>query len=191
MNPNRLRTIFPDAEAIPADFRINDLILQTEYLVNGELRYWDGPSQEVRSPICLKTTAGTSRKKIGSYPLLSEDAVLEALDAAVKAYDNGKGLWPTMPVEARINRIEEFVFRFKTKKDEIVKLLMWEIGKSYQDSVKEFDRTVEYIMDTVDALKELDRVSSRFVIEQGIIGQIRRAPLGVTLCMGPFNYPFK
>jgi glyceraldehyde-3-phosphate dehydrogenase (NADP+) len=189
MNPNRLRTIFPDAEAIPADFRINDLILQTEYLVNGELRYWDGPSQEVRSPICLKTTAGTSRKKIGSYPLLSEDAVLEALDAAVKAYDNGKGLWPTMPVEARINRIEEFVFRFKTKKDEIVKLLMWEIGKSYQDSVKEFDRTVEYIMDTVDALKELDRVSSRFVIEQGIIGQIRRAPLGVTLCMGPFNYP--
>ena len=42
---------------------------------------------------------------------------------------------------------------------------------------------------TAQALKELDRVSSRFVIEQGIIGQIRRAPLGVSLCMGPFNYP--
>ena len=32
-------------------------------------------------------------------------------------------------------------------------------------------------------------ISSRFQIEQGIIGQIRRSPLGVVLCMGPFNYP--
>lgn len=189
MNPEQLINLFPTEEEIPADFRIREPVFQTEYLVNGELRDWDGPFQEVLAPICLKTSAGFIRKKIGSYPLLSEAAVLEVLDAAVKAYDNGKGLWPTMPVEERISRVEEFVFRFKTKKEEIVKFLMWEIGKSYQDSVKEFDRTVEYIIATIDALKELDRVSSRFVIAEGIIGQIRRAPLGVTLCMGPFNYP--
>ncbi len=34
----------------------------------------------------------------------------------------------------------------------------------------------------------MDRNSSRMVIEQGIIGQIRWAPLGVVLCMGPYNY---
>lgn len=189
MSPKQLINLFPAENELPADFRIREPIFQTEYLVNGELRYWDGPSQEVLSPICIKTSAGLVRKKIGSYPLLSGATVLEALDAAVKAYNNGKGLWPTMPVEERIGRMEEFVFRFKTKKEEIVKFLMWEIGKSYQDSVKEFDRTVEYIIATIQAVKELDRVSSRFVIEQGIIGQIRRAPLGVTLCMGPFNYP--
>jgi glyceraldehyde-3-phosphate dehydrogenase (NADP+) len=66
---------------------------------------------------------------------------------------------------------------------------MWEICKNYADSCKEFDRTVDYINDTINAYKELDRSSSRFQIEQGIIGQIRRAPLGVVLCMGPFNYP--
>lgn len=70
-----------------------------------------------------------------------------------------------------------------------MKLLMWEIGKTLADAEKEFDRTVDYIRQTIDALKDLDRVSSRFVIEQGIIGQIRRAPLGVVLCMGPYNYP--
>jgi glyceraldehyde-3-phosphate dehydrogenase (NADP+) len=43
------------------------------------------------------------------------------------------------------------------KKAEVVKLLMWEIGKSYKDSVKEFDRTVQYIKDTIEALKDLDR----------------------------------
>jgi glyceraldehyde-3-phosphate dehydrogenase (NADP+) len=66
---------------------------------------------------------------------------------------------------------------------------MWEIGKSRPDSEKEFDRTVVYVRDTLNALKDLDRASSRFTIEDGVIGQIRRAPLGVTLCMGPFNYP--
>ncbi len=66
---------------------------------------------------------------------------------------------------------------------------MWEIGKNRTDSEKEFDRTLDYIQDTIDALKDLDRASSRFIIEQGIFGQIRRAPLGVVLCMGPFNYP--
>lgn len=75
------------------------------------------------------------------------------------------------------------------KKNQIVSLIMWEIGKSVADSTKEFDRTVEYMHATIDSLKDLDRMSSRFVIEQGIIGQVRRSPLGVVLCMGPFNYP--
>jgi len=75
------------------------------------------------------------------------------------------------------------------KKDEVVKLIMWEIGKTYGDSVKEFDRTIEYINTTIDALKDIDRQSAGFTIEQGIVAQIRRSPLGVVLCMGPFNYP--
>ena len=29
----------------------------------------------------------------------------------------------------------------------------------------------------------------RVEVTQGVIGQIRRGPLGVVLCMGPFNYP--
>jgi len=77
----------------------------------------------------------------------------------------------------------------KEQRELIVKLLMWEIGKNLRDSEKEFDRTIDYISETIEALKNLDRDSSRFVISQGIIAQIRRAPLGVVLCMGPFNYP--
>ena len=84
---------------------------------------------------------------------------------------------------------EAFAYRMKERREDVVKLLMWEIGKTLPDAEKEFDRTVDYIRDTIDALKDLDRISSRFVIEQGVIGQIRRAPLGVVLCMGPFNYP--
>jgi len=67
---------------------------------------------------------------------------------------------------------------------------MWEIGKPYKDSKMEFDRALEYIHDTLEAVKDIDRVSSEWVSQKGIMGLIKRAPLGVVLCMGPFNYPF-
>jgi glyceraldehyde-3-phosphate dehydrogenase (NADP+) len=121
--------------------------------------------------------------------LLTEKEALESLEAACRAYDYGRGVWPTMTVEERIRHIEAFTSRMAEKRDDVVKLIMWEIGKTLPDAEKEFDRTVDYIRDTIDALKKLDRVSSRFIIEQGVIAQIRRAPLGVVLCMGPFNYP--
>jgi glyceraldehyde-3-phosphate dehydrogenase (NADP+) len=74
-------------------------------------------------------------------------------------------------------------------REETVRLLMWEIGKSRADSEKEFDRTVQYVMDTIEALKEIDRAGARFSANDGVLAHIRRAPLGVVLCMGPFNYP--
>jgi glyceraldehyde-3-phosphate dehydrogenase (NADP+) len=162
---------------------------QKEYLCDGNIRNWAGPQQDVLSPVCQSVNGKVQQKRIGSYPLLSEEQAMEILAAACRAYDSGRGAWPTMSVEERISHLKGFAFRMKERRDDVVKLLMWEIGKTLPDAQKEFDRTVDYITDTIDALKDLDRVSSRFVIEQGVIGQIRRAPLGVVLCMGPFNYP--
>jgi len=181
--------VFFAGQAIPETWRLEAPIEQCHYLCDGALREWTGPRQDVLSPVC--EVRGEERRpiRIGSYPLLGETQAMEALDAACRAYDQGRGAWPTMPVEQRIRHMETFAFRMVEKRAEIVKLLMWEIGKSLADSQKEFDRTVDYIRDTIDALKDLDRSSSRFVIQQGVIGQIRRAPLGVVLCMGPFNYP--
>jgi len=184
-----LQNIFPTEDAIPAEFLLPSEIHQREYLSNGELKQWIGPLHEVFSPICVKTPNGLERKLIGSYPVCTEAEALESLDAAVAAYNNGRGEWPTMGVGERIHCIEQFTGKMIEKKDIIVKLIMWEIGKSFADSTKEFDRTVEYIYATIDSLKNLDRDSSGFEIVDGIAAQVRRSPLGVVLCMGPFNYP--
>lgn len=184
----QLPDFFTEMENIPGPFRLPIPVVQTRYLVNGKLHHWKGPSQEVFSPIRTGSGSGPGNM-IGSYPLMDEEESLKALDAAVNAYSLGKGKWPSMTVSERLECMKNFVILMKEKRDEIVKLLMWEIGKSLIDSQKEFDRTVAYILDTIDAMKDLDRNSSRFVISQGIIAQIRRAPLGVVLCMGPFNYP--
>ncbi len=180
--------IFPKPTAIPPE-HASPCLEQRTYLVGGKLCSWEGPCQDVLSSICLQTVVGNSAQRLGSYPLLDEKAALRALDAAAEAYGNGMGRWPTFSVEQRIAHVEDLVTRMKTKRDQVVNLLMWEIGKSLPDSRKEFDRTIEYIVDTIDALKDLDRASSRFAITDGIAAQIRRAPLGVVLCMGPFNYP--
>ena len=189
MDTRTLSGLFPAEEAIPAQFRFSAPIEQREYLCRGQIHRWDGPSRDVLSPLCLASAAGACQKRLGSYPLLTAKESLEAMDAASAAFDHGRALWPTLGVEGRIRHVEDFALRMKKARDEVVRLLMWEIGKSLSDSEKEFDRTVDYITDTIEAVKDLDRVSSRFVIEKGIIGQIRRAPLGVVLCMGPFNYP--
>ncbi|ETZ22512.1 NADP-dependent glyceraldehyde-3-phosphate dehydrogenase [Pedobacter sp. V48] len=186
---DHLDSIFVEERDIPEEFRLAEEVHQREYLSNGKMHSWNGEVHEVLSPICIKTSTGLKRKVIGTYPLCNEAEASEALKAAVNAYNNGRGEWPTMSVADRIICVEKFTHRIIEKKNEVVKLLMWEIGKSHADSVKEFDRTVEYIYATIDALKDLDRQSSKFSIEQGIVAQIRRSPLGVVLCMGPFNYP--
>src|SRR5690606_19996537 len=95
----------------------------------------------------------------------------------------------TMKVVDRIACMEKFVKQMKTKRDEVVKLLMWEIGKNLPDSEKEFDRTVDYIYDTIEEYKQVDRDSAKFHKNDGVYAHIRRGPLGVVLCLGPYNYP--
>lgn len=121
---------------------------------------------------------------------LGKDEALEAVNAAVQAYDYGRGDWPRMTPAQRITYIEKFLHELKAKRDEIVHILMWEICKVEADAKKEVDRTIVYIQDTIKALKDLENKSSSFTIDSGSVAQIRRAPLGVVLCMGPFNYPF-
>lgn len=174
---------------VPEDFRLASPIEQREVLIAGEIRRWNGPLRESLSAVELRDDQGVHPVVVGRYPSMGPDDAREALEAAVRAFDRGRGPWPAMSVANRIRSVEDFLFRMQERRDEIVKLLMWEVGKSLADSRKEFDRTIQYVRDTIDALKELDRVSSRFRIEEGIIGQIRRSPLGVVLCMGPFNYP--
>ncbi|MFG0540310.1 NADP-dependent glyceraldehyde-3-phosphate dehydrogenase [Pseudomonas sp. YQ_5] len=184
-----LDSLFPSAENIPETWRLGAPLEQRDYLVNGELRRWDGPLATVRSPVWIKQGNEEHQVILGSAPLLDADTALTALDAAVQAYDKGRGAWPNMRVAERIQHVETFLARMREQRQAVVKLLMWEIGKNLKDSEKEFDRTCDYIVDTINALKDLDRHSSRFELEQGTLGQIRRVPLGVALCMGPYNYP--
>lgn len=182
---------FPAAYTLPDAALLPDDTWSMRWLVDGQIRVWDGPGADVLSPICTVPPGGGDpvRAVVGRMPMLSGDAALSALAAATRAWGEGRGAWPTMRVAGRINAMERFVVGMRAQREVVVRLLMWEIGKTRRDAEAEFDRTAQYIADTVEAMKELDRNSARFVMEEGFLGQIRRSPLGVVLCMGPFNYP--
>jgi glyceraldehyde-3-phosphate dehydrogenase (NADP+) len=186
---NKLRDSFPSLADIPQEYRMDINRYKPVYLLDGKICNWKGPLEEVSSPVCIKENGKIERLIIGQVPSMDEEAAMKGLHAAVKAWDNGRGVWPTMSVKDRILAVEKFVDRMKIVREEVAKLLMLEIGKSIEDSYKEFDRTVDYIIKTIDALKEMDRANSRFSLDDGVIAQVRRSPLGVCLSMGPFNYP--
>jgi glyceraldehyde-3-phosphate dehydrogenase (NADP+) len=186
----QLRQLFPTADAIPPEHARGAPLHQNVSLVGGVLKPWHGDNVPVVSPIRLRDDKGELVPVVlGSVPQGGLAEAEDALAAAVAAYDSGRGVWPTMTVAERIACMQDFAKQMVARRREVVELLMWEIGKSFADSEKEFDRTVDYIRATIDALRDLDNNSSRFVVAEGTIGQIRRTPLGVVLCMGPYNYP--
>ena len=189
----RLESLFPRLEDVPAsaDFAPagGEYADGTLYLVDGEVRRWTGATAEVSSPVCVQRDGHLERRRMGAHASLTREVALEAMAAALRAWDDGRGRWPTMSVGARVDAVLGFLSAMEGVREQSVRLLMWEIAKTRADAEREFDRTVQYVRDTVESLKDMDRAAGRFSSSAGILAQVRRAPLGPVLCMGPFNYP--
>lgn len=184
-----VKSIFNN-KTIPGTYDFQKPRAYNTYLLNGKIEEWKGQNSEVFSPIYTQNSEGKlAPTLLGTIPSMQEEDALQALDAAVEAFDHGQGQWPTMKVEDRIKCVQKFAELMVLKREEVVNFIMWEIGKTLPDSQKEFDRTVEYIYDTINELKELDRNSARLELNSGVYAQIRRGPFGVVLCLGPYNYP--
>ncbi len=173
---------------IPEKYRLNSPIHHDTYLIDGKIGKWNGEFTEVISTL-IANEENDKYITLGDSPKMDKKHALLALEAADKAYSNGTGTWPTMKVYERINCMQKFVDLMVLKRDEVVKLLMWEIGKNLKDSEKEFDRTVDYINETIKEYKKIDRDGAFFHNNSGVRALIRRGPLGVVLCLGPYNYP--
>src|SRR5262245_13618778 len=65
---------------------------------------------------------------------------------------------------------------------------MGEVVKLCAYFLVEFDRTMQYIEDTIETLRGLERENGPHVVAGGFAARVRRAPLGVALCLGPYNY---
>lgn len=102
-----MKKYFPDENEIPEDVKPGSQ-KQTEYLINGEIKKWRGPFQEVLSQVFLKKNGKLEQVVLGEYPKLTQNEAMEAATAAEQAFDNGRGLWPTMSVRRRIKHVERY-----------------------------------------------------------------------------------
>ncbi|NLW91981.1 MAG: aldehyde dehydrogenase family protein [Syntrophomonadaceae bacterium] len=179
----------PNWYEVPDDFELPDYKDGMNYLVNGEILSWRGEGIEVRSPLLFQDGAQIKVPLIGSYPGLDEAEALRALRAAERAYGGGAGKWPQMTTEQRIEALKGFVWRMRPLERQFALLQMWETAKPYRSCLDEFKRTMKYIEDTITHLYLLEEESSGISKAENYIYQVRRCPLGICLCMGPFNYP--
>jgi glyceraldehyde-3-phosphate dehydrogenase (NADP+) len=140
------------------------------------------------------TTEVTSSKrlKIGTMPQMTTDQALSALQSAITAWDGGSGMWPQMKLSDRIIAVRTFVTELKVKREEIVLILMHEIGKNRVDAEAEFDRTMQFIEKTIEYIQNSGEFGTRgWDASNGLSTRLflSRAAVGIVLCMGPYNYP--
>src|SRR6478735_9968318 len=96
-NPEFLSNLFPRAGEISPEDRPPAPVHQRRYLLDGELKSWAGPVQTVLSAVCVRDDDGQLKQvELGSYPVGGVEEAEEALSAAVAAYDEHRGVWPTM-----------------------------------------------------------------------------------------------
>lgn len=162
----------------------------TRYLIDGEIKKWEGATTEVESCVLVEKEDGSiGRRSLGFIHKIDTDTALAMAKAAERAFDSGRGAWPRAPVQERLKATEAFVEQMVAVREVVVRSLMWEIGKSRSESEGEFDRTVEYIQETISSVRARNNADARLLVASGHVAQVRRSPLGVVLSMGPFNYP--
>jgi glyceraldehyde-3-phosphate dehydrogenase (NADP+) len=186
--PAPLAGLFPTPDGIPETWRWSPDDAGLTLLIDGRLRRWDGPFQPIRSAVCVREGQRLTQVELGPAALASGAEGLAAVEAAARAWKGGRGDWPRSSVEERISCCLQFVSRAAPLRERVARALMWEVGKPYPDCLVEFDRTMQYIRDTAETLRQMERDSGPAAVAGGFAARIRRAPLGVALCLGPYNY---
>lgn len=136
----------------------------------------------VISPISNKEFA----KVPGIESIEQIDSIFEISNSVFKEYK-------TTTFEERKERLLKFCELLENNKEELSDILVNEIAKNKNDSLKEIIRSIDYIKETIIEYKEI--IDNPLVIDEnthgisGKKGEFIYQPLGVILAISPFNYP--
>ena len=127
---------------------------------------------------------------IGQMAQMSTEQTMQVLEEAKQAWNGGMGTWPQMTLEQRVETIQNFFTELQAQRENIVRALMWEIGKNRKDAESEFDRTVQFAEQVVQIIKTDPEFLATNWQKIGSVNVFtRRAAVGIIMCLGPMNYP--
>jgi glyceraldehyde-3-phosphate dehydrogenase (NADP+) len=138
---------------------------------------------------CVSEDSLLSPTTIGQMPQMTEADALEVLEHAKAAWKGGSGVWPQMSLADRIKAVQTFTNVLQDQRDAIIQVLMWEIGKNTNDATAEFDRTMQFIQALIDNIKTDPEFNSEWQSIGATRAFVRRAAIGIIMCLGPYNYP--
>jgi len=193
--------VYASSDVSPSCTNITPPYVAPKTLINGIIKEIDGKDASLAAVhgCCSsnndKTSKDTklSQEVIGHMPQFSTQQALDVLQSSIKSWDGGIGSWPQLSLKQRMEAIES-VFKIlkEEKRNDIINVLMWEIGKNYKDAASEFDRTVQFVEQLLSVLKDESNMeyNNKWNDKIGATNAfIRRAAIGIIMVLGPFNYP--
>ncbi len=164
--------------------------LEPVWLVDGRVEPWDGPTSPVTSPVAL---GGRQPIVLGHEARLGAEQAHRAVAAAERAWAGGAGDWPAAPASERIAAVERFATALESRADDVARLLMFEIGKPWSSARGEVTRSIDYMRESAAIAADMDAAGRKaFTGMKGSTthyARERRLPIGIVLCVAPFNYP--
>jgi len=151
-------------------------------LINGE---WvdskNGKSIEIYSPI--------DNSIVGKIPAMTKEDV----DIVFTTSQEAQKKWKNVPVNERAEILYKAAALLLEQSDELVEIMIREIGKDKKSSKSEISRTADFIRFTADTAKNMSGESipgdSFPGFNRNKISVVTREPLGVVVAISPFNYP--
>ncbi len=118
----------------------------------------------------------------------------EEADKVIKTARENLNCWEIVPIRDRADLLRKAAKIMVEWADSLGRILMKEIGKPLKSAISEISRTADIFNATADAGSQglgetsLGDAFEGFTREK--ISMTYRVPMGVILCIGPFNYPF-
>ncbi len=118
----------------------------------------------------------------------------EEVDKVIRTAQENIDCWIETPLNERIEVLRKSAKIIRQWSEPLGQLLMKEIGKPIKSAISEIVRTAEIFEGTADFAATLGGETIMGDAFEGFtrekISLTYRVPLGVVLCIGPFNYPF-
>lgn len=126
----------------------------------------------------------------------------EEADLAIKSAKEAQKEWANLTVRKRGEYLYKWMEELNKNKEDIATTIMKEVGKGYNDALKEVSRTIDFIRYTIEEAVHMyneSMLGENFDIMAILellppskfskIAIISKRPLGVILAISPFNYP--
>ena len=151
--------------------------------------YIDGMWEESKSKEVIKIMSPYKDELVGTVQAISKDEADKAIQSAKIAQKK----WEKLSIRDRGNYLYHWIEELEKSKEDIATTIMQEVGKGFQDAVKEVERTIDLIRFTIE---EAIHLYGESMLGENFPGGNRskiaishRVPLGVVLAISPFNYP--
>lgn len=162
----------------------------TELLVAKEYPYYvGGEFKKSQSNRTIEIVSPYKDEVIGKVQAISK----EEADIAIAATKKAQKEWEERDLFERAALLNRWADELVNDKEEIADIIMQEVGKTYNDAVKEVVRTAEFIKYTVEEYIHTNPTGMSGENYPGgsknKVALIKRVPMGTVLAISPFNYP--